>query len=149
MKKLLLIAGLVTTLTMGAFAYVITPPPVPLFDANRRLLAENEVQGYCSGVWMFTRISVDRCYEDNPDMSRHRSLYMVIPAFCRGVIDSGWDGSMEKCRGIMEENQYWPLLAGGTSNAWSARYAYPLDRFVENTVPDDSRTGEREGLQRK
>ena len=143
MKKLLLFAGVATIALTGAFAYVITPPPVPLFDANRMLLAESYVEGYCSGIMMFTDVPAQTCRNDNPDMQTHRNLGMVTPAFCTAVVNSGWEGSQQDCESIMYDNLYWPLLDGGITNSWSSRYAYPLDRFLENVKPDESRTGDR------
>ncbi len=39
MKKLLLFAGVATLALTFAFAYVVSPPPPPMLDANRRPLA--------------------------------------------------------------------------------------------------------------
>ena len=148
MKKLLLFAGIATVLITAAYAYVIEPPPTPLFDANRMLLAESYVEGYCSGVNMFTDTPVATCWGDNPDFASHRQLDIVVSAFCFGVVDSGWSGTHQDCRDIMDNNRNWPLLSGGITNSWSSRYPYPLDRFVEFVGPDESRTGEREEVKR-
>ena len=145
MKKLLLLAGIITVLVVGAFAFVIPAPEPPLLDANRRPLAESPLQGYCSGVKMMNGVAVEACYEDNAETQQtDRDLSQVIDAFCNGLIDSGWSGTYGQCREIMDDNQYWALLAGGITQAWSTRYPYPLDRFAENIKPDLSRTGERE-----
>ena len=148
MKKLLLLAGIATIGVLFAYAYVIKPPPVPLFDANRMLLAESYVEGYCSGVKMFNDTPVATCWDDNPDYATHRQLDVVVPGFCLGVVNSGWSGTQQDCRDIMDDTQNWPLLSGGITNSWSARYPYPLDRFIENVTPDESRTGEREEVKR-
>ncbi len=148
MKKLLLFAGVVTFAVTAAFAYFIEPPPLPLFDANRQLLAESYVEGYCSGQVMMTRTPVESCWADNPDLATHRNLSQVVTAFCFGIVDAGWTGSSAECKQIMEDKQYWPLLHGGITSTWSSRYPYPTDRFAENVQPDESRTGIREGEER-
>lgn len=148
MKKLLLLAGVVTIAITFAFSYIVSPPPLPLLDANRQVLAESVVEGYCSGVYLITRSPVVACWEEEADRGTHRNLSQVVTGFCFGIVEAGWDGTTYDCQQIMADNLYWPLLSGGITNSWSARYAYPLDRFAENIKPDESRTGVREGESR-
>ena len=148
MKKLLLVAGIITFLVTAAFAYVIAPPIPPLLDDNRLPLAESVSQGYCSGMSMMAGVDLEECWEDEASRGTVRNLSAVQSGFCYGIIAGGWNRTHNECMEIMETQRFWPLLEGGITNSWSARYPYPLDRFVDNITPDESRTGTREGEER-
>ena len=131
-----------------AFAFIVSPPEPPLLDANRQPLAETQAEGYCSGIYLMTQAPVAQCWNENVHRGAVRSLGNVQFSFCTGIIDGGWDRTHFECKEIMADQLYWPLLAGGITNSWNARYAYPLDRFTDNIKPDESRTGIREGEER-
>jgi hypothetical protein len=123
MKRLMTVGGAVTIVVLVIYSFVITPPPAPLLDANRNVLAENYQQGYCTGTALLgggnIASSAAHCRSDHPKMETERNL-----------------------------PKFWPTLNGNITNSWSKKYPYPLDRFGDQRVPDDSRTGERERLQR-
>ena len=148
MKKLLLFAGVATLALTFAFAYVVSPPPPPTLDANRRPLATSATEAYCTGVHLIVGSSIVECWETEADRGTSYNLQQVLNAFCFGIVDAGWGGDTQDCHKIMDAQLYWPLLNGGITNSWSARYPYPLDRFTENIQPDLSRTGQREGVDR-
>ncbi len=147
MKKMLLFFALITILVVGLYSYAIAPPPAPLLDANRTVLAESSLDAWCSGQLMMAGVPLATCHEDNPDLGRTRSLQQVVPAFCNSIVDAGWGGTYGDCRDIMEAQLYWPIMNGDVTKAWSARYPYPLDRFLE-VGPAESRTGDRKEVQR-
>ncbi len=148
MKKLLLLAGVVTLALTFAFAYIIAPPLPPMLDANRQPIATSVVEAYCVGVNLINQSPIGACLEAEAGRGTNVNLQQVVSGFCFGAVDAGWGGSYQDCRNIMEEQLYWPLLHGGITNSWNARYPYPLDRFTENIGPDLSRTGQREGADR-
>ena len=148
MKKLLLFAGVATLALTFAFAYVVSPPPPPMLDANRQPIATTGALGYCVGVNLINGAPIADCLEVEHSRGTSFDLQVVINHFCLGAVDAGWGGSHQDCKNIMQEPLYWPLVHGGITNSWNARYPYPLDRFTENIQPDLSRTGQREGVDR-
>ena len=156
MKKVLAVAAVVAMFGGGFFAFVRPMPPIPLLDANQTVLAESDLQGYCGGLtYMTNRGKADarqaaNCRADESVVASHsndRDLRVVLPAFCQGIVDGAWDGTVRECVSIATSYRIWPTIDGGLTDAWDDNYPYPLDGFgrQEGQTNDDSRTGDRGG----
>jgi hypothetical protein len=148
MKKLAVLALL--AIVGGGFYLIRDPGRVPLFDANLQRLAESEVEGYCAGVSFWQNQGAP-----NPETTREcrgtddsaPALTKVQPGFCRGIREQGYGGSESDCMSILTGQKIWPTFDGGLTQAWSKNAPYPGDLVF--VVPDDSRTGERDGFERE
>lgn len=137
---------------VGAFFIVGPAGRIPLMDANRTMLAETAAQGYCAAEAHFGRysqIAYDECVADST-LSQERDLGQVQPAFCRGVIDAGWPGTMEECRQILEGEQMWPTAEltsqGYLTKSWNRKFPYPGSLIgMGSANVSESRTGDRDG----
>ncbi len=145
------LAGII--LIAGAF-YVIVPPPYPgIFDADLNRLAETYEQGWCAGETFWkTKGGGDpgaakQCAE-TLDASTEINHEAVVPAFCRGVSNAGWQGNVKlDCIDFIEDAEMWPTIDGRLSRAFDENYPYPGGFFkaTKTDTPDNSRTGDREG----
>lgn len=146
----------ILVITGGLFLLMAPISHIPLLDANRRVLAESERQGYCAGeVYWSTRgmgseAAMTECVAvstiDNE--INHRR---VQPAFCAGITASGLPMGVDACMGIMEGQKFWPTMTGTLSNSWNRKFPYPGE-FLSSNVPQtggESRTGEREVTDRE
>ena len=153
MNRLLAVLGILA-LVAGFWLVAIKPPGhVPRLDANRIRLAETEVEGYASGFvfWDDTNnaqataeIRAESAYSDEYDLT------VVLPAFCLGAQAAGFQGSLKiDCEDWMVANEAWPTYNGNLSYAWNDAFPYPYSGFGGKAdIGDDSRTGEREEIQR-
>jgi hypothetical protein len=147
-RKLLGLAGALVIL--GSVAYVAQPTGhVPPFDANLVRLAESELEGYCSGEVFWdtggNAAAAAACRAARRGtMSEMSDLAAVSPAFCRAVVDSGWDQDVAACLEILESEQLWPTYDGGLSDAWNRARPYP-QAPIHKAEMTDSRTGGHTG----
>ena len=134
-----------------AIAYVAQPTGhIPLYDANLVRLAETQLQGYCAGETFWkTQGAGDaakarECRAERAgDSSSKIDLTQVESAFCRAIVQSGWEGSETDCLGIMATYQYWPTYDGSITDQWNRARPYPRSA-LQGAGPgrgDDSRTG--------
>lgn len=149
MNKLLAV-GAIAALLVGLVLLVIDPGHIPLLDANRVVLAETEAQAYCSGiVFLETRGQGGRPEDvaDCAQASERGQGYnhpIVIPAFCQGIISTGYQIGYEQCVTILVSSRYWPTADGALSQSWNKRFPYPGDVVTAGVADSESRTGARD-----
>ena len=152
MKKLMAFAA--PLILLGSFIYMaFVHPHIPLLDANRTVLAETYLEGYCAGdTFVNTRGWGDpdmaaECRKgwDFDDTINHE---IVQAAFCTGLVNAGYPLSTADCIDIMKDNQLWPTRGGEVTGEWNNRFPYPLENTTIDGKVDDSRTGDRDGTGR-
>jgi hypothetical protein len=151
MKKLLLLLAAAAIIAGGWFTLVREVPPTPLLSANLEVLSESALQGYCTGNMLALQedgpAAAAACWETYEEIGAQRDVHAVIPAFCRGLIDGGWNGTLAECQNIVARYKLWPIRTGGIADSWDDNYKYPTERSEEqkiNTRKDNTRTGDRE-----
>lgn len=152
-RRLVTIAG--ALILAGSIVYVARPAGhQPPYDADLNRLAESRLEGYCAGE---TLLKTGGNMDGNPpmaaqcraaragSMASRTDLAGVPRAFCRAIVDGGWEGSHQDCLGILASNLYWPTFDGGITNAWNRARPYPLSQLSTGTpqAADESRTGGR------
>lgn len=152
-RRLLAVIGMLVSIL--AVIYVARPAPhIPPYDANLVRLAESEMEGYCAGntFWKTqgagNASEASACRKQHSGMSRASDLPAVPPAFCRAIVQSGWDGDVPTCLVIMADNQLWPTYDGSISDQWNRARPYPLSSLGvpgDKRAGDSSRTGGHEG----
>lgn len=152
-RRLLTVASVL--LIVGGLAYVARPAGhVPLYDANLVRLAESKLEGYCAGQTFWNSggnpegdaAMAGRCRAERAGTMSAKSNPVAVPrAFCRAIVDAGWESTVAECLQIMAGSQYWPTYDGGISNAWNRARPYPISALPasEAEQQDDSRTGGR------
>ena len=151
------LAFLAILVIVGTGWYVLQPEGfVPLFDANLRQLAMTAKEARCSGeVYVQPRnmeekaVAAAACRADPDNASSEEiDLITVVPTFCLAII-SQIASTYTECVTTMSDMQFWPLYNGGITNVWNVRSApYPLDVLQRQGSSDDSRTGDRDLLER-
>jgi hypothetical protein len=150
MRKL---AALALIAVLGGGYYIIHDVGhIPIFDAGLNRLAETSAEAYCAGTTFWEHqgqadaadAKACRAQSDRPT---EPDLQAVTPSFCQAVTDSGYEGGLDTCTGILEGQKLWPTYDGGLTNQWSEDSPYPADKAF--AVPaGDSRTGTRDGFAR-
>ncbi len=145
-------------LIIGGLVYISWPTGhIPPYDANLTRLAETELQGYCAGKAFWEsggagggggRASACRS-ELKKRYSSKSNLLVVQEAFCRAIVDMGWEGKLRDCLNIMTDQQYWPTYDGNITNAWNRARPYPRP-IISGAAGsgDSSRTGSHQGENR-
>ena len=152
MKKILVGLGAAAIVVGAWFSFVRVPPPVPLLSASLEVLAETELQGYCTGEMLIKnqagKASAAACWEANKaNWDDVHDVHSVIPAFCAGIVVNGWNGTEYDCKSIVDKNKLWPIVDGGMAHNWNEAYPYPTERPDEQRISNHkttTRTGERE-----
>ena len=151
-RRSLLTVTAIAVIVLGLM-YVARPAGhIPPYDANLVRLAENDIQGYCTGeaFWKSggtgdARLAAEcrsRLKGKRPDDPK---LTAVIPAFCAAIVEQGWEGNRADCAEIMVANQYWPTYAGSITDQWNRARPYPRAAIVPSGPKQDgSRTGDRD-----
>ena len=154
-RRLTGLAGL--AVVVAGIVYILLPVGhIPPYDANLVRLAETDRQGYCSGMTLIqtgggpdaVRTADCRKESKRPNVA---NLQVVLPAFCQGVLDGGWEGDVPTCLDIVAQNMYWPTYDGTITNEWNRARPYPavlLANIGGNGGADGSRTGGRAGSDR-
>ena len=132
---------------VGVGAYAILPAPNPgIFDADLQKLAEDERTSWCAGQSWWGGADAKQCRAEDETHTTERNHAIVIPIFCRSIVNAGWGGAAFECKEIMEREQLWPTVNGKIAANWNNTYPYPGDVFArQGTDQTDSRTGLREG----
>lgn len=140
-----------------SLAYLAMPQGhIPMLDANRWVLAETELQGYCAGfVFVESGGQNERdarkaksCRVEKADVYVDRfDLDAVITGFC-AAINEGFGMDPDECRGITAQNRIWPLYDGGFTTDWNETWVYPGDESLARR-PVDGRVGDRETIERE
>lgn len=141
----------VVVLGLAFLAYPVKH--IPPFDANLVRLAETNLQGYCSGdaFWKSggngdANLARECRVRRSKKRSNEANMLDVQPAFCEGIVNNGWEGTVQECIVILEDNEYWPTFDGNITNSWNRARPYP--RFINSagggSKGDNSRTGGRQ-----
>lgn len=152
MNKILTALAALAIAVGGWFTFLRTPPPVPLLSANLEVLAESELEGYCTGRMLYRsqagQKAASECWQELGEAHAiERDVYAVVPAFCQALVDEGWNGTKYECEQIVERYQLWPTKTGALADDWSESYPYPTDRPEEQKINNNkttARTGDRE-----
>ena len=151
MKRRLM--GLAAAVIVAAsIAYIAQPRGhIPPYDANLVRLAESQLQGYCAGETLFKGgdASMAAACRETHRASNRTNLREVEAAFCRGIIASGWEGTVPQCRMILVDNRLWPTYDGNVSDQWNRARPYPGSAINVGPNPeqDGSRTGGRNDVE--
>src|SRR3990167_3174634 len=151
---LVLVVGFALTV---AWMLVGASRPLHLYDADLNRLAVTYQEGVCAGTtYVDTRGRGDpqataRCRavppaaegRPAPRASEAVELDRVLPGFCGGVIERGWEGTVSDCVGILVENRMWPTYDGRLSVAFGGKYPWPGDRFSPTPTDDSERVNTR------
>ena len=131
---------------------------IPPYDANLIRLAESELQGYCAGETFWKTGGAGNGSEAascratrGKTMSDASNLQVVPEAFCRAIVDAGWqEGTNADCRGILSSSQLWPTYDGALSDQWNRARPYPGSIIIltPGSSGDSSRTGGHQGNDR-
>lgn len=143
--------AVIVALVMGVFLMV--PQEVPLVDANRQLLATSQAEGYCAGkTFGETRgygdpVRMQDCLEFDVNLPTERDLDEVQNSFCSGLFSAA-QFPVEQCIAAVHSYKLWPTMNGSITDAWNRRFPYPGSNALEAGTQDESRTGDRDELER-
>jgi len=156
--KMRLLVAIGIILIVSSLVYIARPTGhIPPYDANLVRLAENQLEGYCSGdaFWASQGMGnaglARKCRSKlSGKKSTKHNMLVVQAAFCQAVVDSGWTGgSPSDCTLILSQNQYWPTYDGSLTSEWNRARPYPGRVIIVGAGPgtstDQSRTGGRNG----
>lgn len=156
MKKLMAIAAVLVT--AGSLIYMMfANPHVPILDANRQVLAETELQGYCAGRTYFSSQGrgdlayAKECWDEYADNKSSAIQHEVVQeAFCKGLVAAGLPITTSECMNVLVTYQYWPTMSGRLTGSWNRAFPYPLEQSsADLQYGDSSRTGDRENNDRE
>lgn len=149
MNRFLAVCGVII-LVMGAWVLLRDPGPIPLLDANRRILADNPATAYCSGYYYSAynpnREEVAGC-EERSNYSHEREIGSVVGTFCRGLYDK-YSFPIADCINVVNARQFWPTNDAQITNQWNRRFPWPGDTLKQAKEDVKARTGDREGSTR-
>ncbi len=158
MKRVIWTITIIALLIGGAWVTFRDPGRIHIFSADGQVLAETELEAWCSGsvYWATSsrgnaRKAADcrKVHAETRDtVIDHKN---VLLWFCIGIQSEGYTGDVYlDCRDFLLDIQWWPTMDGQLAEVWTDTYPFPLDVFGSRQGDDtEDRGHDRDGFERE
>lgn len=124
-------------------------PQWRLYDKDWNPLAMTEAENYCTATvglgesFKPNSANVQRCMDLTQKDNVTHSIAMSTTWACEGIRDAGWDGTLNQCKNIIDDNGLWMIAGGGlaTADSWSDSHPRPVATVIGELPEDRSNRG--------